>query len=253
VTLTSICQRLNWDSEFFGLPVARLSVNHLDLETAKDIRSWTTQNEGGCLYFLCPADDSISLALAQRLGFRFVDIRITLERPLSRTTLPVGEAEGIRPAQPSDIDRLKAIARASHTDTRFYADGNFSPEQCAALYAVWIERSCSDFADVALVATRSQRPIGYVTCRLEGDKTGQIGLLAVAAGERGTGCGGRLLTAAAQWFYQKGCQRIITVTQGRNLAALRLYQRQGFTIHSVDLWFHLWSSESRPLAEDTPR
>jgi hypothetical protein len=30
------------------------------------------------------------------------------------------------------------------------------------------------------------------------------------------------------------------VTQGRNLAAQRLYQRTGFLIRDLQLWYHKW-------------
>jgi hypothetical protein len=41
-----------------------------------------------------------------------------------------------------------------------------------------------------------------------------------------------------------GAQDVAVVTQGRNGAAQRLYQRCGFVTHALDLWYHKWYSTS---------
>ena len=55
---------------------------------------------------------------------------------------------------------LEAIARTAFTDSRFYADPNFSREQCADLYARWIAESARGFADALLVTDRDCRRNG---------------------------------------------------------------------------------------------
>ena len=46
--------------------------------------------------------------------------------------------------------------------------------------------------------------------------------------------------AALAWFSESGVRDVQVVTQGRNRAALRLYQRCGFVIEAVELWYHRW-------------
>jgi ribosomal protein S18 acetylase RimI-like enzyme len=37
--------------------------------------------------------------------------------------------------------------------------------------------------------------------------------------------------------------RVATVvTQGRNIASQRLYQKHGFVTQSIQLWYHRWTS-----------
>ena len=91
-----------------------------------------------------------------------------------------------------DLESLKAMARTNHRDTRFYYDGHFSVEAADRLYETWIERSCTGYADVVLVAERDGQPAGYITCDLHGDY-GQIGLLGVGEVWQGQGIG-RLLS-----------------------------------------------------------
>jgi dTDP-4-amino-4,6-dideoxy-D-galactose acyltransferase len=48
------------------------------------------------------------------------------------------------------------------------------------------------------------------------------------------------VNASLGWFAQHGCDRVQVVTQGRNLAAQRLYQRAGFLTADLKLWYHKW-------------
>jgi dTDP-4-amino-4,6-dideoxy-D-galactose acyltransferase len=107
------------------------------------------------------------------------------------------------------------------------------------LYGAWIEKSCRGYAQAVLVAERDAKPAGYVTCHWQGT-TGQIGLIAVAEWARGVGIGGNLVDAAVHTFEKAGASHTTVVTQGRNLASQRLYQKRGFITKSVELWYHLW-------------
>ena len=42
------------------------------------------------------------------------------------------------------------------------------------------------------------------------------------------------------WSRQQHAKRVTVVTQGRNLAAQRLYQGNGFVTASLQLWYHRW-------------
>jgi dTDP-4-amino-4,6-dideoxy-D-galactose acyltransferase len=231
-----LCELLEWDTAFFGFPIARLSGPPLTREAWLAVRRWCGENRIRCLYLLASVEDLAGAEfLIGKCDFRLVDIRATLERDASPTE-PGGE---IRLAQAADVPALAAIARESHTDSRFYRDPHFPRERCDALYQTWLEKSCAGWADAVLVAEYASRPAGYITCKLsEGE--GQIGLIAVASWARGAGIGRRLVLASVRTFAQNGARRVRVVTQGRNMAAQRLYQRCGFTTCSLQLWYHRW-------------
>ena len=69
---------------------------------------------------------------------------------------------------------------------------------------------------------------------------GEIALVGVQARARGRGIGQALLQAARTWFEENGLRAIRVATQGRNLAAQRLYQRNGFRTETVQLYYHRW-------------
>ena len=236
------CQFLDWDSDFFGRRIARVATNSLTADTVRSILEWCRAGQIDCLYFLCSADDANTVRLAEDSGFRFVDIRMTLERQVDGER-PVRGAAGegiIRACATGDIPALRAIAGVTHRDSRFYYDPNFPRELCDALYATWIEKSCRGYADSVLVVELDGQAVGYVSCHLHPGSRGQIGLIGVGAGSQGKGMGGILVNASLDWCASREMTRMTVVTQGRNVKALRLYQKCGFLVQSVQLWYHKW-------------
>lgn len=230
------CTVLPWDSEFFGVRIARAEAPRGSAGQLSRTLRWAEENAVRCLYLLAPSDDAELTWALQAGGFRLVDLRVTLEvRPA-----PQEVSEEIRSARPSDVSNLREIARVSHRDGRFHFDENFSRERCDALYETWIARSCARWADTVLIGEHEGQPAGYVTCHLDPGPVGRIGLLAVEARGQGRGLGGALVRAANNWFSLKGCKHATVVTQGRNAVAQRLYQRGGFVTRSVEQWFHHW-------------
>jgi len=241
------CEYLEWDSEFFGRRIARTKISRLTDELAGRIEEWCERERVECLYFRADASDQVTARVAQSRGFRFVDTRLTFER--SRACGEIAEAHGLafRDAEERDIPLLREIARHAHRDSRFYYDGTFTERQCDGLYETWIEKSCRGWAKKVFVAGTGAAVEGYLTCHTA-ERTGQIGLVGVEAKARGKGLGRGLVMHAVRWFEQEGAERIRVVTQGRNVAAQRLYQECGFASSSMEIWFHRWFSPEQVQA-----
>jgi ribosomal protein S18 acetylase RimI-like enzyme len=80
-----------------------------------------------------------------------------------------------------------------------------------------------------------------VSCHLdEPARLGSIGLIAVDERRRGAGIGVLLARAAVDWCTAHGAETMSVVTQVRNTQALRTFERVGFVVHEVGLWFHKW-------------
>jgi len=239
------CQFLPWDTEFFGRRIARAIEHRLNVQQVRAILEWSENHAIECLYFLADSDHAETVKLAEDYGFRLVDIRVTLQRSIgdrpARYRNDRSEVVRIRPSCSGDIPILWAIAQTSYGDSRFYFDPCFPVESCEALYETWIKRSCEGYADVVLVAEVDDRPVGYVSCHLCSNRPhGQIGLIGVGSQARDCGVGQILVNHSLDWFAEHGVGVVSVVTQGRNIAAQRLYQRCGFLTHSVQLWYHKW-------------
>ena len=241
----AVCEYLEWDSQFFGRRIARANISYLTEDLVAEIDAWCSSLGIDCLYFLAGSTDRQTARLAQVNEFRLVDVKLTLELQVGPTITGDSAVSRVRSATEGDIPALRAIARTSHRDSRFYYDRNFPSHLCDELYATWIQRSCQGWATKVFVAGENEVIDGYVTCNLPNRFSAQIGLVGVADVAQGKGIGSELVSYAVRWFAQEGVEKVTVVTQGRNVRAQRLYQRSGFVTRSVDLWFHRWFSETR--------
>jgi dTDP-4-amino-4,6-dideoxy-D-galactose acyltransferase len=225
---------LPWDTEFWGVRIARVEGDAMTAERAAEVERWAAANDVACAYFLA-GEDAATAHAAEDAGFRLMDVRVGLGRP----TAPAGPDARVRPFRADDLPALRAIARASHGATRFYADPRFPRERCDDLYDVWIARSAEGWAEAVLVAEHGGRPAGYLSVHVDGGRA-SIGLVAVAEAARGGGLGAALVDAGIGWAHARGLPEIGVVTQGRSAAALRVYERRGFAVESLGFWFHIW-------------
>jgi dTDP-4-amino-4,6-dideoxy-D-galactose acyltransferase len=136
---------------------------------------------------------------------------------------------------------LLGIVGESFTQSRFYADPHFGAEKALRLYEEWIKRCFSPNSTPVILALHEKEGIGFVTCELDTATHGRLGLVAVARQARERGCGSALIKAAIGHFRHSGIRSVTVATQGSNVSAQRLYQKCGFRIREVNLWFHLWA------------
>lgn len=244
----STCEFLTWDSSFFGRRIARLQGQPQSEADLKNALAWCREQEIECLYALIDADEIGTRRELEDAGFRLHDIRITLQYGDITRELPAVQDEiFVREAVPADLDQLEQIAASSYRLTRFYNDPHFGNEQASGLYRAWIRNSLEGYAELVLVAEVDGAAAGYITCHIDQEQSsGRIGLVGVAENARGSGIGSTLVRQALLWFRQQQLVTVQVVTQGANLPALRLYERAGFTIQSVSLWYHRWFTADSP-------
>jgi dTDP-4-amino-4,6-dideoxy-D-galactose acyltransferase len=232
---------LDWDSTFFEKTTARIAAPLRDDRILGQILAECRAAGVEVLYYLAPIDDEQCSTVAERGGFHLVDIRVTLEWQIqNQAHTQVPQEIVLRDAGDEDIPALQAIARNSYQHSRYYHDQHYSRERCDQLYAVWIARSCRSDDEHVIVAEQSGTPIGYISCRFGSQGQGQIGLVGVRTDMQGGGVGRLLVRAAQRRFFEQSIERVIVVTQGRNIEAQRLYQRCGFVTNQMQLWYHKW-------------
>jgi dTDP-4-amino-4,6-dideoxy-D-galactose acyltransferase len=229
------CTFLDWDSDFFGVPIGRARVKRLTRRELDEIDRWAFAQGLRCAYVMCDEADE---EIAGSAEFVLADARVTY---LSQGQGWMGSPQ-VRLARPEDGESLEEIARTSHRNTRFYRDGHFPPERCDELYVQWIRASLAgERARAVFVADEGKGAIGYVTCETHaGSPAAHIGLIAVAPELRGRGHGKNLLAAVNDYVKNLDKWQVRAVTQQENTPAMRMYESAGFAPLFTQLCFHKW-------------
>lgn len=231
---------LEWDTQFFGFPVGRITEPHLDPNQIKLIRDECRTSGIQVLYWLASPQCKDLGVIAADAGFRFMDFRIELEMRIGEDPhLPIS-TQNIRPYELRDRKFLINIAKSVHTDSRFFLDPTLRSKS-PLLFERWIDRDVSREHGIVLVADTGQGACGYCTCHRNPDQNevGIISLVGVHPQAAGKGLGHMMISSVLRWFSQNGCKTASVVTQGSNIAAQRLYQRAGFQTRSTGVWFHM--------------
>ncbi len=238
---------LPWDTDFFGFRVARIDPGPLDERALRQVLAALAADKVKLAYRIHDAGDHASEAAAEACGGFPADLRLTY---VADVLLPGGrEAWPVVPARgehgETGLQAFQDLAVAAGGHSRFHADPSFPRDRFLALYREWMRKSFTgEMADAVLVAeagpgSRGNHAAGVITVSARAG-VGNIGLLAVQAGLRGSGIGTALIRAAAEWFLERGCLHAEVVTQGANLDACRLYQANGYRVAKREQVRHFW-------------
>ena len=137
-------------------------------------------------------------------------------------------------------DQLLQLAIDSGEYSRFKMDKNIPHQKFIDLYTLWIENSVNkSFADNILMIEREGDIMGMITVSCD-NKVGKIGLIAVNEKYRGLSIGSKLIEQCKYYFQLKNCTSIEVPTQKNNKGACNFYEKNNFTIKSIDYIYHCW-------------
>lgn len=237
-------QRLDWDSDFFGFGVGRLTGSIASTAALADALQDSAKQGFQLVYGQCDHADTNSHQRCLEAGGRFVDAKRTYS--LSLKKIPATNAPTPLRADDSENTRaiLTSLAWQSAEYSRYRVDPDMPHDSWRRMYSTWMKNSLNGkLADAVLVERETEnqggRIIGMVTINQRSD-VGEIGLLSVDENYRGLGLGRRLLNSAATLCRSSGCSRIQVVTQGANLPACRAYERAGYQLVDEKHIFHFW-------------
>ncbi|MFJ7502104.1 dTDP-4-amino-4,6-dideoxy-D-galactose acyltransferase [Serratia grimesii] len=225
---------LAWETEFFALNSAKLNFSDTaPALTEADLAGWTL------VQAKIPAHQTVWADGLARLGFQLVEGEVDLVLDIGTECASSQNVTSvdIRLAVPADIPALRAAAASVFTASRFRAPW-YDIQDSGRFYAAWIEKAVMGTFDhqCLLALDDTGQPEGFVSLRELSDQEARIGLLAVFPGASGRGIGSRLMAAAIAEC--RSLKRLRIATQLGNIAALRLYQRQGAVIESTSYWLY---------------
>jgi dTDP-4-amino-4,6-dideoxy-D-galactose acyltransferase len=236
---------LAWDSEFFGVPVARINATNLNDRELREVLQIARDDSNALIYWFTAPDRYLSSEILSEFQGTLVDRKVAFEAAVtvsdenwSARSLDLNITEyPLGPANP----KLEALAISAGMYSRYKTDPYIPVSWFERLYTTWIQRSTArELADVVLVAGASPiDPVGMITIAANRD-TASIGLIAVDEAVRGRGVGTSLMEAAHGWMRRQRARTATVVTQMANGSACGLYERCGYRLRDINNCFHFW-------------
>lgn len=248
---------LDWDSRFFGVPMARLDYV---LRGARAGRTALAEIVAATLA-ACRAQglrhvtarldvaDLDGVAALEEHGFRLMDALVTyFTHPHRKPPTEIREVGTVRPFRADDAEALLEITRTAYRRFRgrFHLDPHLPQDRSDELYAEWARQCIAGaMADRIVVADDGRGGIhGWASTRRV-EPVSSAGGIAVFAGSLGAcrperpGAYAGLIRALAWENYQAGAVTE-TQTQNHNVATVRIYEAVGAQYVRADYTFHAW-------------
>ena len=189
--------------------------------------------------------DVVAIRACETSGYRLIEVYLTFHRALDRTALPARPQPEvrIRDSVAGDTSAVVEIARTAFTYDRLHADPEVSNDAATLSREKWAENSCLGRADKVLISEKQGRLTGFCACRIDGD-AGVIDLMAVSGADRGSRVGQSLVVAAIDFFVERDLGYAAVATQGKNVPAVRLYEKCDFRLRRSQLTYHKHSGNS---------
>lgn len=237
--------RLQWESDFFGLSTAKLDFTAPSAEIL--LASQLDNYEVVQAKIL--ASETCRLDGLSKLGFSLVEgevdfaLTIGIENAYLKSGLSITDI--VEPATADDIPLLRYAAEHVFSQSRFRAPW-YNDGDSGRFYALWIEKAVLGTFDhvCLLVKDVSGNILGFVSLKHLVDDTVRIGLLAVMPEVNRRGIGRKLMSAAFIWCEQHKKRQLNVATQISNIAALNLYSRSGGAVASTAYWLYRGQHDS---------
>lgn len=251
-------EELRWDSDIFGIKMAKIT-NLIGDDTS--LRTEGIKNKllkflvrecanRGIRHLSCKVntDDFTSIHALERNGFRLMDTLLDYVFDFSR--YPIKDSNPpciIRPFIEEDINNIIEVAREAFSSHfgRFNVDKRLK-KRAVELYAKWAENSCRGYGDILFVAELNKRIVGYsvwktpnLSKKLLGIRIGSYSIAAVHPDAYGRGIFKALTLAGMKWLEGK-VDIIEGPTHINNYPVQRGYATLMWKIVDARHTFHKW-------------
>ena len=235
----SIVEKLDWDTEFFGIPIGRIHLDGASDEAIAEAELEAQELGLRCLYASLDPADRLATFRVQQLGYRFVEAATMFEVALTEPPIPRPGGVHTRAGTEEDFPALEPMIDAMADWSRFAIDPHFGREAARRMQWASVTRAAaSDDDSYSLsVAEDDDGLLAFVTRRRDPHPR----VDAVGTTSRGSGSARYLIEVAREWA------RPASLHGGdiaaRNVAALRYVSHCGYRVHRVRYIYHRWLDE----------
>ena len=189
-----------------------------------------------------------ALHTVEAVDFRIIESFLTFGRKTAGEIPFDGDSDfHARLAQPDEMETVAAIAYRAFESFRLRVDPQIPESRARHSRREWVRNGFKGRAEAIYVAESENHLVGFALLRskVNTEKIGEIELIAVDPTFHGRGIG-KALVAEAIRYYQGKTSEIQVGTQTKNLQAIQLYTRMGFSVVRSELSFHRHSDQALP-------
>ena len=252
----ALVRPLPWDSAFFEIPMARLTLIH-DADarraTMHDIiaPALAACRERGLRHVSVRVDvaDAETIQALEDAGFRMMDALATYIYPLKRPAPEPGKDMGfVRLYRPEDREQVLEITREAYHGFRgrYHLDPHLPQDRSDELYVEWARKSFDgEWADVVLVTDNGKGELHGWASYKQIEPVSTVGGTPIRGGGLGAcrrdkpGAYAGLLRAATVRIHGGGAVTEMQ-TQIFNFATIRLYESVNTQFVRADYTLHAW-------------
>jgi len=233
-------KHLNWDSDFFGFPTARIDGDFIKPDILEKILNQLILKNYKLVYLFTNSSDPEIIKYIQKHEGKLVDEKITFRLQLTSARNVQYDNNIISYPVQEPNEELIELAIESGKYSRYRIDNGFIKGTYEKLYTQWITNSTLRLiADEVFVYHTGNKIKGMITLS-EKQQIGCIGLIAVAQDSQGLGIGKKMVNWTIHYYHSKGIESLDVVTQNANKNACDFYKKIGFKILNIKKVYHFW-------------
>lgn len=232
--------KLDWDSDFLNFNVCRINGLIENIEDLKAVDSIMDERRFKLAYYSSVKE--LNFDNIESLEIKLVDKKTTFVKKINNSL----KCHPLISSYESDFPskKLLDLAIQSGIYSRFNVDTKIGKEKFEELYKLWIIKSVKkEIAKDVIVYKHDIDISGYLTLG-EKNNRADIGLVAVDLNYRGMGIGRILLENAEKLAFDYGYKDIQVVTQEDNIPACKLYENLGYSVESMEYFYHIWKTDN---------
>lgn len=237
-------ERDGWLSEVLGYDAFRVCVRDGRKEVASDLLHASlveTRLPRAFYYAKVPTQQVEIVHFLETLGFRVVDVNVTLSRRPEESRQAYRGPVTIQDIEPAHYQQVLDIAARCFVYSRFHLDPHIAQATAHAIKRAWVQSYLEKKrGERLLVGLLHGRPVGFLAVLAAtpaGEPCRVIDLIGVDPLCQGRGVGRALVSCFVEQ-YAGVCPSVRVGTQAANVPSLRLYGSLNFQVQETAYVLH---------------
>ena len=233
------CKHLQWDTDYFGINSARISLQEpVDEKAQNEIISFCNGYE-----FITISNNGNLQENNEWIGKRtnafLADVNIQFSKELATSSSYQDKATYVVNNYPHN-ERVANIASNSFQYSRFYNDPLLPQQLAKNIYVHWTQSSFSQENKYFILCEKESKIAGYMIFSIR-ENIASVELIAVDKDYQRQGVGKSLINKLEEFALNKGVKALKVGTQVNNISAIQFYTRTGFKYVGCGSIYHLWT------------